>query len=59
MALDVEIRDTANDIKKNFGALLIDMSLRKDSFARIVAFNKTKEAKHMDMENTRSIVVSF
>ena len=53
MALDVEIRDTANDIKKNLGELAIDMSLRKDAFERIVAFSKTEEAKNMDMENTR------
>ena len=31
----------------------IDMSLRKDSFERILAFSKLEEAKHMDMENTR------
>ena len=53
MALDVEIRDTANDIKKNLGELAIDMSLRKDAFKRIVVFSKTEEAKNMDMENTR------
>lgn len=57
MALDVEIRDTANDIKKNLGELAIDMSLRKDAFERIVAFSKTEEAKNMDMENTRWNVI--
>ena len=57
MALDVKIRDTANDIKKNLGELVIDMSLRKDAFARIVAFSKTEEAKHMDMENKRWIII--
>ena len=31
----------------------IDMSLRKDSFERILAFSKLEEAKHMDMETTR------
>ena len=31
----------------------IDMSLRKDSFERILAFSKLEEAKNMDMETTR------
>ena len=31
----------------------IDMSLRKDSFERILAFSKSEEAKNMDMETTR------
>ena len=31
----------------------IDMSLRKDSFERPLAFSKLEEAKHMDMETTR------
>ena len=29
------------------------MSLRKDSFERILAFSKLEEAKNMDMETTR------
>ena len=29
------------------------MSLRKDSFERILAFSKLEEATHMDMETTR------
>ena len=31
------------------------MSLRKDSFERILAFSKLEEAKNMDMETTRSL----
>ena len=29
------------------------MSLRKDSFERILGFSKLEEAQHMDMETTR------
>ena len=29
------------------------MSLRKDSFERILAFSKMEEANHLDMETTR------
>jgi hypothetical protein len=53
VALDAGLRETANDIKKNWGEVDIDMSLRKDSFERILAFSKLEEAKHMDMETTR------
>ena len=35
----------------------IDMSLRKDSFERILAFSKLEEAKHMDAETTRWLSV--
>ena len=35
----------------------IDMSLRKDSFERILAFSKLEEAKNMDMETTRWLSV--
>ena len=35
------------------------MSLRKDSFERILAFSKSEEAKNMDMETTRWLWQSF
>jgi len=59
VALDAGIRETANDIKKNWGEVDIDMSLRKDSFERILAFSRTDEATQMDMETTRYLKKSL
>jgi len=47
VAIDKSLRDASNEAKKKLAELDIDMSLRKDVFNNIVAFDQTEEANYL------------
>jgi len=59
VAMDKTVRDASADASKKISELGIDLSLRKDVYENIKAFNKTEEAKSLNYEQKRYLDVAL
>jgi len=59
VAMDKTVRDASAEADKKISELVIDLSLRKDVYENIKAFNKTEEAKSLNYEQKRYLDVAL